>query len=50
VILLLVAAGAAVAVYATSTNDQQVRLRQVVHDRVDQTVDAMKQLVKDNTQ
>jgi serine/threonine-protein kinase len=49
VILLLLAAGAAVAVYATSTNNQQVRLRQVVHDRVDQTVDAMKQLVKDNT-
>ncbi|MEA2394630.1 MAG: eukaryotic-like serine/threonine-protein kinase, partial [Solirubrobacteraceae bacterium] len=48
-ILLLLAAGGAAAVVATSTSDSAVRLRRVVYDDVQQGVDQIKQLVRDNT-
>jgi serine/threonine-protein kinase len=49
-VLLLLAAGGAAAVIATSKSDQAVKLRRVVYDDVEQGVDAVKQLVNDNTQ
>ena len=49
-VLLLLAAGGAAAVVATSNSDQAVKLRRVVYDDVQQGVDAVKQLVQDNTQ
>jgi serine/threonine protein kinase len=49
-VLLLLAAGGAAAVVATSNSDQAVRLRRVVYNDVQQGVDAVKQLVNDNTQ
>jgi serine/threonine-protein kinase len=48
-VFLLLAAGGAAAVVATSNSDQAVRLRRVVYDDVNQGVDAVKQLVDDNT-
>jgi serine/threonine-protein kinase len=48
-VLLLLAAGGAAAVVATSNSDQAIRLRRVVYDDVNQGVDALKQLVNDNT-
>jgi serine/threonine protein kinase len=48
-VLLLLAAGGAAAVIATSNSDQAVKLRRVVYDDVQQSVDAVKQLVQDNT-
>jgi serine/threonine protein kinase len=48
-VLLLLAAGGAAAVVATSTSDKAVHLRRVVYDDVNQGVDALKQLVHDNT-
>jgi hypothetical protein len=39
----------AAAVVATSNSGNAVQLRQVVYNDVNQTVDAMKQLVNDNT-
>ncbi len=48
-VFLLLAAGGAAAVVATSNSDQAVRLRRVVYDDVNQGVDAVKQLVQDNT-
>ena len=48
-VLLLLAAGGAAAVVATSNSDQAVHLRRVVYDDVNQGVDAVKQLVSDNT-
>ncbi|MCW3049305.1 MAG: serine/threonine protein kinase, partial [Solirubrobacterales bacterium] len=49
-LFLLVLAGAgAAAVVATSNSGNAVQLRQVVYNDVNQTVDAMKQLVNDNT-
>ena len=48
-VLLLLAAGGAAAVVATSNSDQAVTLRRVVYDDVQQGVDAVKQLVNDNT-
>jgi len=48
-VLLLLAAGGAAAVIATSNSDQAVKLRRVVYDDVNQGVDAVKQLVQDNT-
>jgi serine/threonine protein kinase len=48
-VLLLLAAGGAAAVVATSTSDQAVHLRRVVYDDVNQGVDALKQLVQDNS-
>jgi serine/threonine protein kinase len=48
-ILLLLAAGVGVAIYASSTNEKQVQVRDVVRDNAKDTVDAMKQLVEDNT-
>jgi hypothetical protein len=50
VVLLLLAAGGAAAVVATSNSDQAIQLRRVVYDDVQQGVDAVKQLVQDNTQ
>ena len=47
--LLLLAAGGAAAVIATSSSDQAVKLRRVVYDDVNQGVEAVKQLVQDNT-
>jgi serine/threonine protein kinase len=49
VVLLLLAAGGAAAVVATSNSDQAIKLRRVVYDDVNQGVDAVKQLVEDNT-
>jgi serine/threonine-protein kinase len=49
-VLLLLAAGGAAAVVATSNSDQAVKLRRVVYDDVNQGVDAVKQLVSDNTE
>ncbi len=49
-VLLLLAAGGAAAVVATSNSDQAVHLRRVVYDDVNQGVDAVKQLVSDNTE
>jgi hypothetical protein len=48
-VLLLLAAGGAAAVVATSNSDQAIKLRRVVYDDVQQGVDAVKQLVQDNT-
>jgi eukaryotic-like serine/threonine-protein kinase len=48
-VLLLLAAGGAAAVVATSNSDQAINLRRVVYDDVEQGVDAVKQLVQDNT-
>jgi hypothetical protein len=48
-VLLLLAAGGAAAVVATSSSDQAIKLRRVVYDDVNQGVDAVKQLVNDNT-
>ena len=48
-VLLLLAAGGAAAVVATSNSDQAIKLRRVVYDDVQQSVDALKQLVNDNT-
>ncbi|MEA2256834.1 MAG: eukaryotic-like serine/threonine-protein kinase [Solirubrobacteraceae bacterium] len=48
-ILLLLAAGGAAAVIATSTSDSAVRLRRVVDDDVNQSVQHITQLVRDNT-
>jgi eukaryotic-like serine/threonine-protein kinase len=48
-VLLLLAAGGAAAIVATSNSDQAIRLRRVVYDDVNQGVDAVKQLVQDNT-
>jgi serine/threonine protein kinase len=50
--LLLVAllAGAGAAAYvATSSGDNSVRLREVVHDNADQVITDLKQLIEDNT-
>jgi len=49
-LLLLFAAGGAAAIIATSNDSDAVHLRQVVYDNVNQSVDALKQLVQDNTQ
>jgi hypothetical protein len=48
-VLLLLAAGGAAAVVATSNSDQAIHLRRVVYDDVNQGVDAVKELVQDNT-
>ena len=48
-VLLLLAAGGAAAVVATSNSDQAIKLRRVVYDDVQQGVDALQQLVQDNT-
>jgi hypothetical protein len=45
-----VIAGIIIAVVSSSGGNDQVRLRQVTYPSVDQSVDAMKQLVEDNTQ
>jgi hypothetical protein len=49
VLVLLFAAGGAAAILATSNDSDAVHLRQVVYDNVNQSVDALKQLVEDNT-
>jgi serine/threonine protein kinase len=46
--LVLLAAAGAAAVIVTSNSSNAVHLRRVVYDDVNQTVDAMKQLVNDN--
>ncbi|HEX7300564.1 MAG TPA: protein kinase [Solirubrobacteraceae bacterium] len=48
-VLLLLAAGGAAAVVATSSSDKAVKLRRVVYDDVQQSIDSLKQLVQDNT-
>jgi serine/threonine protein kinase len=48
-VLLLLAAGGAAAIVTTSNSDRAVHLRRVVYDDVQQGVDALKQLVQDNT-
>jgi serine/threonine-protein kinase len=47
--LLVLAGGAIAAVVATSNSSNAVRLRNVVYDQVNQTVDQMQQLIDDNT-
>jgi eukaryotic-like serine/threonine-protein kinase len=47
-VALLAAAGAA-AYVATSSGDNSVRLREVVHDNADEVITDLKQLIKDNT-
>jgi eukaryotic-like serine/threonine-protein kinase len=49
-VLLLLAGGGAAAVVATSSSDKAVHMRRVVYDDVQQSIDALKQLVQDNTQ
>ncbi len=49
-VFLLLSAGAVAAVVATSSSQQVIKLRQVVYKDVNQTLDSMQQLVKDNTQ
>jgi serine/threonine protein kinase len=48
-VLALLAAGGAAAIVATSNSDRAVQLRRVVYDDVQQGIDALKQLVQDNT-
>jgi serine/threonine-protein kinase len=48
-VLLLLGGGAVAAVVATSNSSNAVRLRNVVYDQVNQTVDQMQQLISDNT-
>jgi hypothetical protein len=48
-VVLLLGAGAAAAYVATSNDGSAVRLRDVVYDDAQQSVDALKQLVEDNT-
>jgi serine/threonine-protein kinase len=48
-VLLLLAGGGAAAVVATSNSKKAIHLRRVVYDDVQQSVDALKQLVSDNT-
>jgi serine/threonine-protein kinase len=48
-VLVLLAAGGAAAIVATSNSDRAVHLRRVVYDDVNQGIDALKQLVDDNT-
>jgi serine/threonine-protein kinase len=48
-VLGLLAAGGAAAIVATSNSDRAVHLRRVVYDDVNQGIDALKQLVDDNT-
>jgi eukaryotic-like serine/threonine-protein kinase len=48
-VLIMLAAGAVAAVVLTSNSSDAVRLRNVVSDQVDQAVEQMQQLVKDNT-
>jgi serine/threonine-protein kinase len=48
-LLVVLAAGGAAAVVATSSSGGAVRLRQVVYDNVNQSVDQLQQLVDDNT-
>lgn len=49
-VLVLVLGGAVAAVVSTSNSQQAVNLRRVVYDDVNTSVDALKQLVNDNTQ
>ncbi len=48
-IIALVAAGVGIAIVTSMSDSQRVELRKVVYDSVDRSVDAMKQLVDDNT-
>jgi len=50
VMLMALLVGAAAAAYvATSTSDSSVRLHEVVHDKADQVITDLKQLIQDNT-
>jgi eukaryotic-like serine/threonine-protein kinase len=48
-VLVLLAGGAIAAVVATSNQSDAVRLRNVVYDKVGDTVDQMQQMIEDNT-
>jgi len=49
-LLIVLLAGAGAAAYvATSSGDNSVRLREVVHDNADEVITDLKQLIKDNT-
>jgi hypothetical protein len=48
-LLVLFAAGGAAAIVATSDDPDAVRLRDVVYDDVNRSVDALKQLIDENT-
>jgi serine/threonine-protein kinase len=49
-IVALVAAGVGIAIVTSMSDSQRVQLRKVVYDSVDQSVNAMKQLISDNQQ
>ena len=48
-VLALIGAGVGIAIVSSMSDSQRVQLRGVVYDSVQQSVDAMKQLVSDNT-
>ena len=48
-VLALIGAGVGIAIVTSMSDSQRVQLRRVVYDSVQQSVDAMKQLVSDNT-
>ncbi|HEU4657200.1 MAG TPA: protein kinase [Capillimicrobium sp.] len=48
-VLLLIAGGVGVAIVSSMSDSQRVHLRDVVHDSVGKSVDAMRQLIEDNT-
>jgi serine/threonine-protein kinase len=48
-VLLLLGAGAATAFVATSADRNAVRVREVVYDDVNRSIDELKQLIEDNT-
>jgi eukaryotic-like serine/threonine-protein kinase len=48
-IVALIAAGVGVAIVTSMSDSQRVQLRDTVFDNVDKSVDAMKQLIDDNT-
>jgi len=48
-ILALIAAGVTIAIVTSMSDSQRVQLRDVVFDSVEQSVDAMRQLIEDNT-
>ena len=49
-VLVLLGGGAAAAYVATSSDNSAVRLRDVVYDDAQRSIDELKQLIQDNTQ
>jgi serine/threonine protein kinase len=48
-VLVLIAAGVGLAIVSSMSDSQRVQLRDVVYDRVDRGVDAMRALIEENT-